>query len=196
MKNPSLAILPSQEETILEGLQQGEESAYQALFEEYYTVLTTFAYQYVHDLDAAKELVQEVFITLYQKRASIRIEKSLKSYLFQAVYRRFLNTHTQQERRDFYHNEVAREQDFSDCTDAMEQAEALQRIHRAIDQLPDQCRRIFTMNRFDGMNNQAIADQLHLSKRTVETQISKALKLLRQSLLPQTLILLLLEWVM
>ena len=96
MKNPSPVIpLPQkQEEGILEGLRHGREAAYQSLFEQYYPVLTTFALQYTRDLDAAKELVQEVFITLYRKRESIKIEKSLKSYLFQAVYRRYLNNHT------------------------------------------------------------------------------------------------------
>ncbi len=190
MKNPSPVIpLPQkQEEGILEGLRHGREAAYQSLFEQYYPVLTTFALQYTRDLDAAKELVQEVFITLYRKRESIKIEKSLKSYLFQAVYRRYLNTHTREERRQFHHQEVSKEHNSHDYADPLEQAESLQRIYEAVRQLPEQCQQIFTMNRFEGMNNQAIADQLNLSKRTVETQISKALKLLRQSLLPQILL--------
>ncbi|MEM9830062.1 MAG: RNA polymerase sigma-70 factor [Bacteroidota bacterium] len=193
MKDPSPAIPPSQEEEILQGLREGEESAYRTLFEKYYPVLTTFALQYTHDLDAAKELVQEVFVTLYRKRESIQIERSLKPYLFQAVYRRYLNSLTQQERRQFHHREVSQERNPAEYTDLLEQAEALQQIYKAIRKLPEQCQQIFTMNRFEGMNNQAIADQLNLSKRTVETQISKALKLLRQSLLPQILFFL---WIM
>ena len=171
-----------QEEIILRGLRQGEEASYRALFEHYYPVLVTFALRYVTDLDQAKELVQEVFIKLYQKREALQIAQSLKSYLFKAVYHQCLNTIKQAKLRQQHQQQAAQERTDTDDTDHLVEAETIQRIYQAIETLPEQCRRIFTMNRFEGMNNQAIADQLGISKRTVETQISKALKLLRQAL--------------
>ena len=98
------------------------------------------------------------------------------------MYHAGLNAHSQERRREQHQQAAAREHSEADYIDHLVEAEALARIYRAIDELPEQCRRIFTLNRFEGMSNQAIADQLSLSKRTVETQISKALRLLRQAL--------------
>ena len=172
----------NQEETILRGLRQGEEASYRALFEQYYPVLVTFVLRYVADLDQAQELVQEVFIKLYQKREALHITQSLKSYLFKAVYHQCLNTLKQAQLRQQHQQQAAQERPDADDADHLVEAESIQRIYQAIEALPEQCRRIFTLNRFEGMSNQAIADHLGLSKRTVETQISKALKLLRQAL--------------
>ena len=133
-------------------------------------MLVTFALRYVTDLDQAKELVQEVFIKLYQKREALQIAQSLKSYLFKAVYHQCLNTLKQAQLREQHHQQAAQERPDTDDTDHLVEAETIQRIYQAIETLPEQCRRIFTMNRFEGMNNQAIADQLGISKRTVETQ--------------------------
>jgi len=179
---PAESNLSSTDEVVLVGIQQGEEAAYQTLFTKYYPMLTTFALRYVSEVDSAKEIVQEVFIKLYQKRETLIIQQSLKAYLFKAVYRTCLNTIHQENRRSYHHQEAILYRSDAEYANKLEEAEAEQRIYRAIDQLPTQCRRIFTMNRFEGMGNQAVADQLNLSKRTVETQISKALKLLRKTL--------------
>lgn len=176
---PALSLT---DEAILTGVQCGDEAAYKDLFTEYYPRLTTFAFKYVGEMDTAKEIVQEVFIKLYQKRRTLVIQQSLKAYLFKAVYRTCLNSIDQEKRRSHHHQEAAIYQPEAEYADGLEEAEAQQRIYQAIEQLPDQCRRIFTMNRFEDLSNQAIADQLNLSKRTVETQISKALKLLRKAL--------------
>ena len=173
---------PQREESILRGIRQGSESSYRALFEQYYPVLVTFALRHVADLDQAKELVQEVFIKLYQKRESLHITQSLKSYLFKAVHHQCLNALKQAQVRQRHHQQAAQERPDADYTNNLVEAEAVQRIYQAIETLPEQCRRIFTLNRFEDMSNQTIADQLGISKRTVETQISKALKLLRQAL--------------
>ncbi|MGB3852499.1 MAG: RNA polymerase sigma-70 factor [Tunicatimonas sp.] len=171
------------DEVLLAGIRQGEEKAYRGMFEQYYPILTTFALKHTEDIDLAKELVQEVFIKLYQKRDTLMITQSLKSYLFRAVYHTCLNTLNQNRRRQEHHQHAAEQQPTADFTDNLVEAESLQQIYQAVDALPEQCRRIFVMNRFEGVDNQAIADRLGLSKRTVETQISKALRLLRKTLL-------------
>ncbi len=178
-----LELLPEDDEAFLPGLRKGDQQAYKGLFERYYPVLTVFAARYVDSLEVAKEVAQEVFVKLYQKRETIHIRQSLKAYLFRAVYHTCINTLEAQQRRQDHHHSAFRQQPQSDFSDNLEETEAVQRIYKAIEKLPDQCRRIFTMNRFEDMTNQEIADELGLSKRTVETQISKALKLLRQTLL-------------
>ncbi len=170
------------EDDLRQGIRTGDERSFRVLFDQYYPVLVTFAHQYTHDVDQAKELAQEVFVQLYQKRETLTITSSLKSYLFKMTYHACLKLLRKHQTRQHHHQTAAQEQPTAHFTDSLIEAESIQRIHQAIERLPEQCCRIFTLNRFEGMNNQAIADHLGLSKRTVETQISKALKLLRQTL--------------
>ena len=182
MSGPASSLSP-EEQALLHRLQQGNQDAYRQLFDQYYPVLTSFALQYMRDEAEAKELVQEVFVALFQKRATLSITQSIKAYLFTAVYRTCLNEIKRQQRQHRHQQRASEELPTADYTDVLVEAENLQKIHQAIESLPQQCRRIFTMNRFEGLSNQAIADQLNVSKRTVETQISKALRTLRKLIL-------------
>ena len=166
------------EQGILTGLQKGNEIAYQSLFNEYYELLVSFALKYVKSLDLAREMVQLVFITLFDKRKSIRITSSIRNYLQTAVYHQCLA----ELKRDGRFIEPIDESSV-ESRDFLEEAEDEARIWRAINGLPTECRKIFVMNRLEGLKNQMIADELGISKRTVETQISKALKALREKLL-------------
>lgn len=183
MNEPLEPILQESDETILPGLRRGDEKAYRTLFEQYYPILVAFACKYVESTDAAKEVVQEVFIKLYQSRETLQIKQSVKSYLFKAVYHTCINDLHAQQRRKIHHHQAFEELPTSAYRDDLVETEAVERVYQAVQKLPDQCRRIFTMNRFEGMTNQAIANELNLSKRTVETQVSKALRLLREALL-------------
>lgn len=173
-----------EDKTILEGIKQGSESAYKSLFLKYYAQLVVFARKVVMDDDLARELVQDVIVAFYEKRKELDIHTSLKAHLYQSVRNRCLNQlkHSQI-RRDHHANIFAdKRQDVTYVEDKLEETELEHRIYTVIKTLPDQCRKIFEMSRFDGTTNQEIADQLGLSKRTVETQISKALKVLRKQL--------------
>ena len=184
MNEPLESILrESDEKTILPGLRHGDEKAYRTLYEQYYPVLVAFACKYVASTDAAKEVVQEVFVKLYQGRKTLQVRQSIKAYLFKAVYHTCINDLHAQHRRKIHHHRAFEELPTSAYRDDLVETEAVQRVYLAVQKLPDQCRRIFTMNRFEGMTNQAIANELNLSKRTVETQVSKALRLLREALL-------------
>ncbi len=166
----------------MQGLQRGEEAAYRQLFEQYYASLTLFALRYLNDEDDAKELVQNVFLTLYQKRATLLIRQTVKAYLFKSVYHACLNERRRTLTQQRHQQQAAEALPGFEDTDPLVEAENVARIYRAIETLPEQCRRIFTMNRLEDMTNQSIATKLNLLKRTVETQISKALRLLRQQL--------------
>ena len=156
------------------------------LFKEYYQMLVIFANKYLYDIEASKELVQDLFVYIYEKREKIEINSSLKSYLFRSVHNRSLNLINSEKIRNKYAEHISRTIDLDENTieKQMNHSELEHAIYRAIGDLPPKCRDIFKLNRFEGMSNSEIAEKLKLSKRTVETQISKALKILRVKLEP------------
>lgn len=164
-------------------LQKGEIRAFEDLFRQFYAPLVAYAVKYVSDLNTAREIVQDFFVRFYEKRQTIAIDTSVKSYLYRSVYNCCLNHINQQHLHDNHVKKMDLERETVDnLENEIESLELQQRIHAIIESLPRQCRRIFKMNRFEGMRNEEIAVALKLSKRTVETQISKALSILRSRL--------------
>jgi len=169
---------------IVEGIKAGDESAYKSLFLKYYSQLVVFARKVVLDDDLSRELVQDVFVSFYEKRNDLNIHTSLKAHLYQSVRNRCLNQlkHSQIRRDHHASMYLDKKNEEAFVEDKLQQTELEYKIHSIIKTLPEQCRRIFEKSRFEGITNQEIADELNLSKRTVETQISKALKILRKNL--------------
>lgn len=168
---------------MIKDLRSGRESAYEQLFKEFYKPLTVFANSFVKDLETGKEIVQDLFVNLYEKRQTLVITTSLKSYLYQSVRNRCLNHLKHQQVQKMHLDQMKPERDFSDnLEDKIRETELEHMVSKVVDQLPPQCRRIFIMSRVTGLSNGEIAKQLELSKRTVETQISNALKVLREKL--------------
>lgn len=169
---------------LIKGIERGDEAAFKELFVKYYTQLVVFARKVVVDDDLARELVQDVIVNFYEKRGDIKIHSSLKAHLYQSVRNRCLNQIKHSQIRRDHHASIYITQKESEAyvDDKLEETELEQKIFSIIQTLPAQCKKIFEMSRFDGVTNQEIADKLELSKRTVETQISKALKVLRTNL--------------
>ncbi|MEN8121544.1 MAG: RNA polymerase sigma-70 factor [Bacteroidota bacterium] len=170
---------------IISGLKSGFEKAYEQLFFDYYPQLTVFAKIYVQDIEMAKEIVQTVFVRIFEKRRTISIATSIKSYLYQSVKNECLNFIRHEK---IHHEHIGQikqlaENDFVEWSDKMLETELEHKIFQLINNLPEKCRKVFNMSRFEGKKNQEIAEILKISKRTVETQISKALKILRKELL-------------
>jgi RNA polymerase sigma-70 factor (ECF subfamily) len=178
--------LESKEKYIIEGLRSGLESAYRQLFDQYYQRLVVFAYKYLEDLESARDIVQEFYLYLYESRHSISIHSSLKSYLYGAVKNRCLNQVKHEQVKEKHRN-MSRSGAYVSDPDLEEMMDAVEleaKIFEIVSTLPDRCRQIFIMSRVDGKQNMEIANELNLSIRTVESQISKALKSLKDSLLP------------
>ncbi len=161
------------------------------LFREQFENLCNFAKAYIHDPDIAKEIVQEVFINLWTKRDSIEPGKPVKSYLFTSVRNRSLNYIRDHKKFQSFVLDVEIEEKFrSDDLDMMESEEARIKIENAIQKLPEKCREVFEMSRFEEMKYNEIAVELNISVKTVEVHISKALKILREELKDLLMILL------
>ncbi len=169
---------------LLNKLQDGDEEAYELLFKEYYVRLVIYSDKMLQDKEAAKELVQDLFVNIYERRDRLNISTSLTSYLYKAAYNRCMNHIKMLKTKDKYIKEIESEfvSNTNNVEEFIEQAEVEANLLKMISDLPDRCRLIFTLNRFKGLSNTEIAEKLELSKRTVETQISKALKILRDQL--------------
>lgn len=186
---------------------EGNEAAFRELYDIYYTQLSVYANKILNDIDLSLDIVQNIFVDLYAERTKLPHIASLRSYLFQSVHNRCLNEikhqkivrrHQQETLSEnstaaqastasaMPENDDERASSHLDFTpeELIEFAELQCRIENAISALPDQCQRIFRMSRIDEMTNDEIAVKLGISKRTVETQISKALKELRKTVLP------------
>lgn len=174
-------------------LDQGQ---FETLFKSHFRYLCNFAQQYVTDADAAQDICQKVFIQLWEKRGQMNPKQSIKSYLFTAVKNRCLN-HIRDNRKyrsrildldcgDF--DVVSQEEEFD-----VEELQA--KIEQALSTLPDKCRQVFEMSRYQGMKYREIAEELDIAQKTVEAHMSKAMKALRLQLKDyQLLLIFLLGW--
>lgn len=168
--------------TIIAQIRSGDLKAYESIFHAYYEALCLFAKKMLGDMDKARDVAQDVFVTLYASKETLQINTSLKSYLFKCVYNACLNNLKQQTVYAHHHEYLKKTTAFIDDHDALLKAELEERIRIAVESLPGQCQRIFKMNRYEGKKNSEIATELGISIRTVETQISKALNMLRANL--------------
>jgi len=150
------------------------------MFKTYFSTLCYFAQKYIPDLDACKEIVHNIFVVIWEKRVEFDFEKPAKSYLFTSVYNRCMNYIRDKKK---FTNESEISTNLSTINqDHLESAEIESRIWEAINSLPEKCREIFLLNRFEEKKYAEIAQELKISVKTVEAQISKALKTLRNHL--------------
>jgi len=158
--------------------------AFEQLYKDHYKGLFFFALQYVKNDEAAREIVQNAFINLWEKRDNIDLSRQVKSYLSTTVRNRCLN-HLRDNRKfdkELLDLEQLSPDSLYEQSDRLVEAELRDAIHKAMNDLPEKCREVFRLNRFEQMKYQEIADQLRISVKTVETQMSKALQHMREKL--------------
>jgi RNA polymerase sigma-70 factor (ECF subfamily) len=180
----------SKETDILQALQHGDDKAMETLFRCYYKRLCTYANTLVNDSDESEEIVQQVFVQMWEKRETMEITTSVQSYLFRAVRNNSLNRIKHEKVRRIYADEVNALSGNSEPAATMTfQNELQMQIHSAIESLPEQCRLIFKLSRFEELKYAEIADQLGISVKTVENQMGKALRIMRDKLKDYLLVL-------
>ncbi|MFC2137210.1 RNA polymerase sigma-70 factor [Bacteroidota bacterium] len=151
------------------------------LYKKYYTELCRASYKYTGNGEAAEEIVQDVFVSLWNKRYEINITISLKSYIYKSVINTSLNYIKSKFARNQQNEDSINGFDYGNSTteEALDKKELEEILYKAINELPDRCREIFSLNRFAGLTQKEISEKLNISIKTVETQITKALKRLK-----------------
>lgn len=172
------------EESLIQRLNQGDQTAFELLFRFYYPGLVTFASQIILNSEDAEEIVQDFFVRLWIGRQKIKNSASIKYYLFASVKNSSLNYLKKKKISDKICEQLRllTEKDPLYNIDLYTVSELQERIRKAIGKLPPRTHEIFRLSRYRGLTNDEIAQRLNLSKRTVETQISNALKILREEL--------------
>lgn len=165
-------------------LKEGDESAFEMIFKSHYQPLCNYAYSFLLDRDEAEEMVQATFLNVWEKKGSITIETSLKSYLYRAVRNSCLNAikHAKIKKKHADESLSTLDSSYESVSQTVISAELDQKIGDALMQLPEQCRLVFKMSRFEELKYAEIAEQLNISIKTVENQIGKALKIMREQL--------------
>jgi RNA polymerase sigma-70 factor (family 1) len=162
-------------------IRQDDELAFNELFKRYWIRLYKTAYQYLKDKETSEEVVHDVFLNIWDRRRELEI-LSFSSYMLTAIRYQIYNRMRAAKSPLIYGDEKMPYKSLSDYNSGenkIEEQELQQEVYSYLQSLPKRCREIFCMSRVDQLSNQEIAMRLGISKRTVENQITVALKHLR-----------------
>jgi RNA polymerase sigma-70 factor (ECF subfamily) len=161
------------------------EEQFEQVFRAHFKSLHSYACTIVRDEASAEEIVQGIFVKLWEKRKEITISESISTYLYRSVHNESLNHLKHLKVRAVYQSHTMRQHKIPETDKAAEKVtlnELERKLEKALRDLPEQCRTIFQLSRFEDLKYKEIADKLGLSIKTVENQMGKALKLLRLKL--------------
>ncbi len=165
-------------------LKEGNQASYRVLYSKYASKLFAFSRKYLQSNEDAEEIVQEVFLRIWEKKDNIDVMQSFSSYIFQAAKHRIFNGFrkkvNEQAYLDFLMFADHSSRNFTEL--AVDFQEIKQKSDLAIDSLPPKRREIFRLSRETGLKNKEIAEKLQISIKTVENQMGQALKFLREEL--------------
>jgi RNA polymerase sigma-70 factor, ECF subfamily len=161
-----------------------DDLAFEQLFKAHFKALHAYANVLLRDDEQAEEIVQNLFMRLWEKRELLSANTSVKAYLYRSVHNDCLNyiKHNKVKAKYQEYASYSMNQHSESAARKVELKEFEWRIHEALNELPQQCRLIFQMSRFEDLKYKEIAEQLNLSVKTVENQMGKALKLMRLKL--------------
>jgi len=168
---------------IFKKIKDGNIEAFETLFRSYYEPLCRYAYQFVGNMDNAEEIVQDLFYILWKDRDSLQIFTSVNGYLYRSVKNRSLQYIEKVRVRDNYYEMSAENSSIEYFTpqEELEYKELEQQIEITLCSLPERRQKIFRMNRMEGKKYNEIAQELQISVKTVEVEISKTLKILKNN---------------
>lgn len=166
----------------LNSFRKGDQRVFEKIFESFYKSLVVFAQKYVNKMDVAEDLVQEVFVRFWEKRASVKNIDSLKAFLYVSVRNTCLNELRHQKNVAKYEREMLalKSQESFFMNDLIEE-ETTRLVMQAVNELPEQTRAVFDMS-LNGIKNAQISEELNLSISTVKYHKMKAVLVLRQQL--------------
>lgn len=171
------------QETVVQHIQV-EDSSFEALFKSNFRRLFSYALTLLRDDSHAEEIVQNVFYKIWEKKGRIDIQTSVTAYLYRSVYNDCINylKHKKVKAAYIQHKSWAQYNESDNATSKVQLSELQKKLDTALSELPEQCRTIFQMSRFEELKYQEIAARLGISVKTVENQMGKALRILRTKL--------------
>jgi RNA polymerase sigma-70 factor (ECF subfamily) len=172
------------EKNLVKALKKGDRKAFKELFLNYYNQVYAFCYSFLHQKEDAENITQDVFVQLWAKRESLDPSKSLSGFLFTIAHNKTLNHIRSEINRQMMVKEIVRKKkEESNPTETKVSFNELkQLIEKGIRQLPPKRREIFLLSRNEGLSHIEISKQLNISVHTVESQMTKALRFMRESL--------------
>ena len=167
--------------SVFKKIKKGDIQSFEALFRAYYEPLCRYAYTLVEDMNTAEEIVQELFYTLWKERQNLQIFTSVNGYLYRSVKNKSLQSLEQKRVRENYQKMYAENAVIETSTpqEELEYKELEQQIKETLAHLPERRQKIFYMHRTEGKKYNEIAQELHISVKTVEAEMSKVLRELR-----------------
>lgn len=170
-------------DVLIESLKNGDEKAYNYLIDKYHHNLCVYANSLVKNIYSAEDIVQNVFIKVWEQRTRLKTDHAIKSFLYKLVYNEFIDLYRKNQ------SLFSLEKSYYDALNSIvleDDSESLQRVisvvNREIQNLPPKCKEVFILSKKEGLTNIEIAEHLDVSIKTVEAQITKAFSILRSSL--------------
>lgn len=170
------------EEAIWKSIQKKDIRVFEGYYKDHFKSFLLMAFKYLKDSAQAEEIVNDVFLKIWQDGHKITIDSSLKSYIYRAIINRSINVLNKNKRASVHPTDIKLFPDEGYEMHQIEENELRISLFAAIDQLPEQCRRVFEMSRFGELKQQEIADKLGISIKTVKNHITIALKQLNKAL--------------
>jgi RNA polymerase sigma-70 factor (ECF subfamily) len=166
---------------VFKKIKEGDIEAFESLFRLYYEPLCRYAYQWVENMESAEEIVQNLFYILWKERQNLQIFTSVNGYLYRSVKNKSLQYLEHLRVREAYQTMYAENTVTETVSpqEELEYKELEQQIEDTLHHLPERRQKIFRMNRVEGKKYSEIAQELHISVKTVEAEISKTLRELR-----------------
>lgn len=167
---------------LIDGLKRGKGEAYSYLVEKYHQKLCVYAFTLTHDHDKAEDIVQNVYLNIWQKRGKLKDNFSVQGFLYRAVYNQFIDLYRKEK------STMALEKKHLEALDDMigdnsQDIEGLINIvKQEIQKLPPRCRQIFVLSKQEGLTNIEIAEYLNISIKSVEAHITKGFSIIRNKL--------------
>lgn len=170
-------------EFLVDSLKNGDDKAYDHLMEIYHHKLSVYAYSLIKNVYVAEDIVQNVFVKIWENRKRLKSNLSIKSFLYKSVYNEFIDQYRKNQ------SLVTLEKMYFDALTSVVlevDSESIDRkiiiINEEIQKLPPKCKEVFILSKKEGLTNIEIAEHLEISIKTVEAQITKAFSILRSNL--------------
>ena len=172
------------ENILLSKLKAGDKSAFTVIFSAYYSGLVVFANSFLKDLKIAEEIVQDVFVKIWDERAGLDIKTSVKSYLLKIIHNKCIDWRRHVKVRDRYSADFKENAEIFDYDPEhyLLGSEIQDKIDKALAELPADVAETFRMSRYEGLKYHEIAEKQNVSVRTIEVRVGKALQMLREHL--------------